>query len=517
MKTVSSPLAAVPKPEFVLTPVVGLFDETRDVRTIRMARPDGFDFRAGQAMNVAFEADGRKLTRRVSISSAPESDVYLEISVKRHGKGAEALLAAAKVGSFLALQPPEGSFLYPEGDGRPVVLVGGGEGAAPLMSMLRHAVVSDQSRRVTLLLSVRTAEDLPYRRELHLLVRQHPQVRVGVTLSQEGARPGFRTGRVNEALLRLAAPAPANTLFFLCCPPPMLEETRRLLAGLGVPAAQIRCEVFERPAAEAVASKTSATQPRAEAETAGQAHILRFPGTRTAPETAPETLSFPRKQHAKEILRFARGEMMLHWSIAVPFIICFVTGMIVKLFYGLHSPGISRDVLTFLHKVAGGCLTVFPTLAVLKNWRDYKVHIYNVKVGFSWTIDDLKWLFLFGPSTISKRVVLPDQRKFNAAERMNFMMVMVTYPVFISSGILLWLSGSHFVPWLVHIGTALVVPGLMLGHIYMAVVNPSTRVGLSGMISGKVDREWAKHHYASWYRDHYHEDGTPRGGTALEG
>ena len=131
-------------------------------------------------------------------------------------------------------------------------------------------------------------------------------------------------------------------------------------------------------------------------------------------------ISFSRKEQVREILRFARGEMMLHWAIAVPFLICFVTGIGGKLFFNLRSQDLTRDVLHFVHRVSGGALAVFPTLAVLRNWRDYKVHLYTVKVGFSWTIDDLKWLFLVGPSTVSKRVVLPDQRKFNAAERLNF-------------------------------------------------------------------------------------------------
>jgi len=45
--------------------------------------------------------------------------------------------------------------------------------------------------------------------------------------------------------------------------------------------------------------------------------------------------------------------MTLRWAIAAPFLVCFGTGMIVKFFYGLHPEGISRDVLTFLHRVAG--------------------------------------------------------------------------------------------------------------------------------------------------------------------
>jgi formate dehydrogenase gamma subunit len=506
MSTAISPFADARDRGFVLTPVLAVSDETPDLRSIRMARPEGFEFRAGQSMLVRFEAQGRRVTGRFSISSAPESDLYLEIPVNTRGPASEALLAAATVGSFLAVQPPEGSFVYPDDDDRPLVLIGGGEGAAPLMSMLRHSVASRPSRPLTLLLSVRTADQVPYVHDLRAIIRQHPNVRVGVTLTREAARPGYRAGRVDEELIRRSAPDPIGSLFYLCCPPPMLERTKRLLADLGAPSGQVRWETFDKPAAEPSDSKAGPAPPPAEAGAAPSAHVLLFPGS----GAASEVLAFSRKDHAKEILRFARGEMALHWAIAVPFIICFVTGIIVKLFYGLHPVGISRDVLTFLHKVAGGCLTVFPTLAMMKNWRDYKVHVYNVKVGFSWTVDDLKWLFLFGPSTVSKKVVLPDQRKFNAAERLNFMMVMVTYPVFIVSGILLWIPGSHFVPWLVHIGTALVVPALMFGHIYMAVVNPSTRVGLTGMFSGKVDREWAKHHYAVWYREHFHEDGTPR-------
>ncbi len=225
----------------------------------------------------------------------------------------------------------------------------------------------------------------------------------------------------------------------------------------------------------------------------------------------PQVLLFPRKEQVQQILRFARGEMMLHWSIAIPFMICFVTGVTLKLFYNLHSDSLFRAVLSFLHRVSGGCLAVFPTLAVLRNWRDYKVHIDNVKVGFSWTIDDLKWLFLVGPATVNKRIVLPEQRKFNAAERLNFMMVMVTYPLFVATGLILWGSGvDHFLPWVLHISMSLVAPLLMMGHIYMAVVNPSTRVGLSGMFTGRVDREWAKNHYQRWYKEHFEEDGTPK-------
>ena len=503
----ASPLPADSEEEFVPVPVLAIFDQTDDIRSFRLGRPKGFDFQAGQYLTVAVNFNGNRDSRCFSISSAPEAGGYLEISVKRRGLASDALHSNVGVGSLLSVKPPTGGFVYPGGDDRPLLLLAGGVGCTPLMSMLHHAVVREPSRPVTFLLSVRTARAIPFRQELGLLRRQHPQLRVGVTLTREN-RPGFCAGRIGEALLRRAAPDPANSYFCVCGPTPMMDEMRRLLAGLGVPASQIRWEVFDN----AIAASRAETTKSARSPTPG-------PGAVKSPVAEPgegettqsnQTLPFPRTDQVKQILRFAKGEMMLHWSIAIPFLLCFATGMTMKVFYNLHSGSLVREILSVVHRVAGCALAVFPALAIIRNWRDYKVHIYNVKVGFSWTIDDLKWLFLVGPATVSKRIVLPEQRKFNAAERLNFMMVMVTYPMFLATGLLLWISGDHFFPWIIHISLSLVAPLLMFGHIYMAVVNPSTRVGLSGMFSGRVDREWAKHHYKRWYKENFEEDGTPK-------
>jgi len=50
---------------------------------------------------------------------------------------------------------------------------------------------------------------------------------------------------------------------------------------------------------------------------------------------------------------------------------------------------------------------------------------------------------------------------------------------------------------------AAVATPLILGHVFMATVNPDTRVGLSGMISGFVNRHWARHHYRRWYDENF--------------
>jgi formate dehydrogenase subunit gamma len=57
--------------------------------------------------------------------------------------------------------------------------------------------------------------------------------------------------------------------------------------------------------------------------------------------------------------------------------------------------------------------------------------------------------------------------------------------------------------WILHFMMAMIATPLLLGHLYMALINASTRPGLEGMTSGFVEREWAKHHYGIWYRTHH--------------
>jgi cytochrome b subunit of formate dehydrogenase len=57
-----------------------------------------------------------------------------------------------------------------------------------------------------------------------------------------------------------------------------------------------------------------------------------------------------------------------------------------------------------------------------------------------------------------------------------------------------------------HFFMALNAVPLIGGHLYMALINPSSRKGLNGMITGHVDRSWGKHHYRRWYRDHHEAD-----------
>jgi formate dehydrogenase gamma subunit len=152
---------------------------------------------------------------------------------------------------------------------------------------------------------------------------------------------------------------------------------------------------------------------------------------------------------------------------------------------------------------------VLPMLAAFIARGDVRLHFYNIRQAWIWMFDDIKWLALMGLAAVNPKIKLPEQGKFNAAEKINFMVLMVTYPLYVATGLLMWLTPLAILSWLLHFFMALMAVPLISGHLYMALINPSSRVGLHGMISGLVDRHWAKHHYGRWYRDHHETQEAP--------
>jgi formate dehydrogenase subunit gamma len=231
----------------------------------------------------------------------------------------------------------------------------------------------------------------------------------------------------------------------------------------------------------------------------------------SAPQPKAAQLRIPEKvfdlnreaRSGREVLRFLKSERVLHWAVAVPFIVCWVSALVLVLVYNPDPLRPYRQFFSLTHRISGICLIVSPVLALLFGLKERKTHLDNIKTALSWSLNDLKWLALMIPASVSRKIVLPEQGKFNAAEKVNFIMVMLSIPLLISSGVLVWMGHWAWLAWLVHALTAVIATPTMLGHMYMAMVNPETRKGIKGMITGYVDRQWAKHHYGAWYRERF--------------
>ncbi len=220
-------------------------------------------------------------------------------------------------------------------------------------------------------------------------------------------------------------------------------------------------------------------------------------------QTAPAPANGGGATHAPKVLRFYKSERLLHWAIAVPFLVCYTTALILVLIYNPDRTRPFRIFFATLHRVSGVCLILLPSLVAARCRGDALLHFHNIKQAWTWVFDDFKWLGMLFLSGLSPKFKLPEQGKFNAAEKVNFMVLMGTYPLYIATGLAIWLTHVAFLAWVLHFLMALIATPLILGHMYMAILSRSGRPGLHGMISGFVDRQWAKHHYRKWYRQHH--------------
>jgi ferredoxin-NADP reductase len=145
-----------------------------------------------------------------------------------------------------------------------LVLVAGGVGITPCISMLRHAVETDPLRRVMLLYSVRSEHAFPFRQELDEIARLHSQVRLEITVTRAEGPTSYRVGRLDETMIRETLDSPADSLCYLCGPAPMVETARAALIAVGVPKPQVRDEVFLMSAA--IGAKKGAACPAVRAK-----------------------------------------------------------------------------------------------------------------------------------------------------------------------------------------------------------------------------------------------------------
>jgi ferredoxin-NADP reductase len=151
---------------WTLGEVVELIDETPRVRSIVLEVPEWPGHRAGQHVDVRLTAeDGYQAQRSYSIASAPE-DGRVAITVERlpDGEVSDYLVGELRRGDMLELRGPIGGyFVWEARSGGPLLLVAGGSGIVPLMSMLRHRQASDVADGARLIY-FRSWDEVIYRR-----------------------------------------------------------------------------------------------------------------------------------------------------------------------------------------------------------------------------------------------------------------------------------------------------------------------------------------------------------------
>ncbi|MEM7372484.1 MAG: ferredoxin--NADP reductase [Bacteroidota bacterium] len=160
---------------FIALQIEEIRDETSEAYTIRLRpeNPDWLSYQAGQYLTVKIVIDGTEYRRAYSLSSSPLVDEQLCITIKRveGGKVSNYLRDHVRVGDRLEVMRPMGGFVFvPEVDrGRCYVLIGGGSGITPLMSILATILHGEPLSVVYLWYGNRTSSSIIFREELERL------------------------------------------------------------------------------------------------------------------------------------------------------------------------------------------------------------------------------------------------------------------------------------------------------------------------------------------------------------
>jgi ferredoxin-NADP reductase len=230
--------------------IANIKPETANVKTFTLKLASWMRHRAGQHYDIRLTAeDGYQTQRSYSIASEPEREGEVDITVERidDGEVSSYLHDVLIQGDRLEARGPIGGyFVWEASMTDPLLLIAGGSGVVPLMSMLRHRAAVRASNPTALLYSSRRFEDVIYFDELDALNRANggPKVFHTLTRSQPADWKGYAR-RIDEAILRdVAGPLGRSAQVFICGPTVMVESAANALVKIGINSNQIRTERF---------------------------------------------------------------------------------------------------------------------------------------------------------------------------------------------------------------------------------------------------------------------------------
>lgn len=229
---------------------------------VQLANRSELAFLPGQYVNI--DVPGTDVKRSYSFSNAPDEDeLSFLVKISAGGVMSDYLTERAAVGDELSLTGPHGSFFLRETD-RPVLLLAGGTGLAPILSMLRKLHADESDRTAHLVYGVSTDDDLVSLDELHTLAERLPGFTWDHCVSAQES-VAENKGHVTD-LIRGEHLHGGDVALYLCGPPAMVESVRQGVGSLGVEPTGFYYEKFALAAVPGAADAAATAPVAAPAE-----------------------------------------------------------------------------------------------------------------------------------------------------------------------------------------------------------------------------------------------------------
>jgi ferredoxin-NADP reductase len=236
--------------EWQVATVQSIQSETPRVKTFTLALPNWVQHKAGQHYDVRLTApDGYQAQRSYSIASEPERRGVIDLTVEwiEDGEVSSYMHEVLIAGDRIEVRGPIGGYFVWEANfGGPLLLIAGGSGIVPLMSMIRHRAAIGSRTPARLLYSSRTLEDVIYYDELVKLRDSNDGLEIFHTLTrqQPAGWSGYSRRIDSQMLVEVAGSLGSKTQAYVCGPTLLVEAVANGLLQNGLEPNQIRTERF---------------------------------------------------------------------------------------------------------------------------------------------------------------------------------------------------------------------------------------------------------------------------------
>ncbi|OOC64156.1 NO-inducible flavohemoprotein [Paenibacillus ihbetae] len=211
-------------------------------------------FEPGQYVSIRLQIPGEAYTlnRQYSLSDAPGKPYY-RISVKREAEGTDTpegkvsnyLHQSVEENGIVELSAPAGDFSLSLEDSSPVVLISGGVGLTPMISMLNSVVEAQPERKVMFIHAARNAGAHAMKEHVEQLAEMNPNISYRWCYSSPGAEDGgyHKRGWIDQAWLKDTVPG-QSAVYYFCGPIPFMKTINDALLAMDIPSDRIHYEFF---------------------------------------------------------------------------------------------------------------------------------------------------------------------------------------------------------------------------------------------------------------------------------
>jgi len=200
----------------------------------------------------------------------------------------------------------------------------------------------------------------------------------------------------------------------------------------------------------------------------------------------------------RNIVRFRKRVILLHWIQVISFIILLISGLIML---SDVTSIIGGQLIRTIHLTAAAFFVIVPVLFAI---MDPKAMIKFLKETFYWDRDNLRWLRSSISYYLGRKQDMPPQGYLNGDQKLWQLIVILSGIIFTLSGIMMWFFKlkmplmAYQATLITHTVAFFVVSCFFVVHIYLTTLSLKFDESLSSMVDGTVSDSYAREHFSKW-------------------